>query len=68
MIKMIFVWMVFSVVIAFVSSAFVPKETELLLSFAAFEPVEAHFERSHAFDDDGVVCKSFGGRVVDLDR
>ncbi len=68
MIKMIFVWMVFSVVIAFVSSAFVPKETELLLSFAAFEPVEAHFERSHAFDDDGVVCKSFGGGVVDLDR
>ena len=67
MIKMIFRWMGFSVVIGIVSSAFVPKETELLLSFAAFEPVEAHFECSHAFDDDGVVGESFGGGVVDLD-
>ena len=67
MIEMISVRMVFSVVIAFVSSTFVPKETELLLSFAAFEPVEAHFECSHAFDDDGVVGESFGGGVVDLD-
>ena len=67
MIKMIFGWMVFSVVIAFVSSAFVPKETELLLSCSVFEPVEAHFECSHAFDDDGVVGESFGGGVVDLD-
>jgi len=64
---MIFGWMVFSMVVAFVSSAFVPKETELPLSFSVFEPVEAHLNGSHAFDDDGIVCESFSGGVVDLD-
>ena len=64
---MIFGWMVFSMVVAFVSSAFVPKETELPLSFLVFEPVEAHLKCSHAFNDDGVVYKSFSGGIVDLD-
>ena len=64
---MIFGWMVFSMVVTFVARAFVPKETELLLSFSVFEPVEAHLNCSHAFDDDGVVCEPFSGGVVDLD-
>ena len=67
MIERISVRMVFSMVIAFVSSTFVPKDAELLLRFAVLEPIEAHFDCSHAFDDDGVVCKSVGGGVVDLD-
>ena len=57
MTDMIFRWMVFSVVVGFVSITFVPKETELPLSFSIFEPVEAHLKCSHAFNDDGVVCK-----------
>ena len=48
MIEMIFGWMVFSVVAPFVSTTFVTKDTELFLSFSVFEPVEAHFECSHA--------------------
>ena len=69
MCDMIFGWVVFSVVVGFVSiTLFVPKEPELPLSFLVFEPVEAHFKCSHAFNDDGVkVCKSFSGGVVDLD-
>jgi hypothetical protein len=59
--------MVFSVVVGFVSITFVTKETELPLGFLVFEPVEAHLKCSHAFNDDGVVCKSFSGGDVDLD-
>ena len=64
---MIVGWMVFSVVVAFVSTTFVPKETELPLRFLVLEPVEAHLKCSHAFNDDGVVYKSFNGGVVVLD-
>ena len=64
---MMFGWMVFSMVAAFVLTTFVPKETELPLSFSVLEPVEAHLKCLHAFNDDGFVYKSFNGGVVVLD-
>ena len=54
-------------VVGQVSTSFIPEETELALSFSAFKPIEAHFECSHALDNDGVVDKSFGSGVIDLD-
>ena len=60
MCDMMFGWMVFSMVAAFVLTTFVPKETELPLSFSVLEPVEAHFKCSHAFNDDGVGVVELG--------
>ncbi len=40
----IFWWMVFGVVICQVVAPFVPEDSESLLRFSVFEPIESHVE------------------------
>jgi membrane protein YqaA with SNARE-associated domain len=56
--------MALCVVVTFVSSTLIPVETELALSFSVFEPIESHFNCSHALNDNGVVGKTFGSGVI----
>jgi hypothetical protein len=59
--------MALCVVLAVVSSTFIPEETELTLSFLVSGPIELHFNCSHALNNNGVVGKTFGGGVIYLD-
>ena len=58
---------VLSAVVAVVVLSTVPVDAELLLGFAASEPVEAHVHRLRLFGDNCVVSDANGGGVVGLD-
>ena len=59
--------MVIDVIVAQVSDAGMPVDEELTLACAVAYPIKAHVNRFRWFLLDGVVGKSVGGGVVDLD-
>ena len=54
------------VVVAKVSDAWLPVDEELTLACVIVYPIKGHVDRFQSFMFDGVVCKAFGGRVVEL--
>ena len=59
--------MMLGVVVAKVSDARLPVDEELTLACAFAYPIKTHVDRFRSFLLDGVVGKSVGGRVFDLD-
>ena len=59
--------MILGVVVSKVGDTRLPVDEELTLACAIACPIKAHVNHFRSFLLDGVVGKSVGGRVVDLD-
>ena len=59
--------MILGVVAAKVSDTWMPVDEELTLACAIAYPIKVHVDCFRSFLLDGVIGKSVGGRVVDLD-